>query len=220
MGASAISLHASIEAPSSPRQSGSSVVLQLIFVRVPCRKRAHARRSSTSPSAARTGLGLFTNSPIEKGAVVIEYIGKTLTKAEYDATNSKYLFELGPKKKPSTGPRWNTARYINHSCKPNCTIDIHKRRAFIRAKRAIEPGEELMANYGKNTRSLHQRRLPLPQVPAAGRPAGREEHDRGEGRRPKSRNPLRSRRKLPGPIEKSVSPAKAGPTSRHSLSSG
>jgi uncharacterized protein len=99
---------------------------------------------------SRTGLGLFTNSPIEKGSVVIEYIGKTLTKAEYDATNSKYLFELGPKKTIDGAPRWNKARYINHSCKPNCTIDIHKRRAFIRAKRAIEPGEELSYNYGKD----------------------------------------------------------------------
>ncbi|HEV7689355.1 MAG TPA: SET domain-containing protein [Hyphomonadaceae bacterium] len=99
---------------------------------------------------SRTGLGLYTMGEIPKGAVVIEYIGKTLTAAEYAATNSKYLFELGPKKTIDGAPRWNTARYINHSCRPNCEIDVHNRRAFIRAKRAIKPGEELSYNYGED----------------------------------------------------------------------
>ena len=98
---------------------------------------------------SRTGLGLFTKQDIPRGAVVIEYIGKTLTAEEYAASNSKYLFELGPKKTIDGAPRWNTARYINHSCAPNCTIDVHNRRAFIRARRAIAAGEELSYNYGK-----------------------------------------------------------------------
>ena len=95
---------------------------------------------------SRTGLGLFTMEDIPRGACVIEYIGKVLTAEEYQASNSKYLFELGPKKTIDGAPRWNTARYINHSCAPNCTIDIHNRRAFIRAKRAIRAGEELSYN--------------------------------------------------------------------------
>jgi SET domain-containing protein len=98
---------------------------------------------------SRTGLGLFTMEDIPRGACVIEYIGKVLTAEEYQASNSKYLFELGPKKTIDGAPRWNTARYINHSCAPNCTIDIHQRRAFIRAKRAIKAGEELSYDYGK-----------------------------------------------------------------------
>ena len=98
---------------------------------------------------SRTGLGLFTAQPIPKGACVIEYVGKVLTAEEYQASNSKYLFELGPKKTIDGAPRWNRARYINHSCRPNCDIDIHKRRAFIRAKRNIEAGEELSYDYGK-----------------------------------------------------------------------
>ena len=43
----------------------------------------------------------------------------------------------------------NTARFINHSCAPNCEIDILKRRIFIFALRDIEPGEELSYNYGE-----------------------------------------------------------------------
>ncbi len=99
---------------------------------------------------SRSGLGLFTQGPIERGACVIEYVGTTLTAEEYKASNSKYLFECGPKKTIDGAPRWNTARYINHSCKPNCTIDIRYRRVFIRAKRNILPGEELTYDYGKD----------------------------------------------------------------------
>jgi SET domain-containing protein len=98
---------------------------------------------------SRTGLGLFAREPIPRGACVIEYVGKVLTHEEYLATNSKYLFELGPRKTIDGAPRWNLARYINHSCAPNCSIDIRNRRAFIRARRNITPGEEINYNYGK-----------------------------------------------------------------------
>jgi hypothetical protein len=98
---------------------------------------------------ARAGLGLFAASPIPKGACVIEYVGKLLTDEEYNASNSRYLFDIGKDKVIDGAPRWNKARYINHSCVPNCEPELHKGRVFILAVRDIEAGEELAYDYGK-----------------------------------------------------------------------
>jgi uncharacterized protein len=94
------------------------------------------------------GMGLFTNSAIPKGACVIEYLGVPLTEEEEAHATSRYLFEVSARKTIDGSPRWNTARYINHSCRPNCEPEIYKGRVFIFARRAIKPGEELAYNYG------------------------------------------------------------------------
>ncbi len=99
---------------------------------------------------SKTGLGLFTESEIPKGACIIEYTGVEITPEQEEKTNSKYLFEIHSRKTIDGSPRWNTARYINHSCRPNCEPNIHKGRAFIHAKRRIKPGEELNYDYGEN----------------------------------------------------------------------
>lgn len=93
------------------------------------------------------GLGLYTMQPIKKGACIIEYTGKTLTPAEDEASNSSYLFLVSKKKTIDGGARSNTARYINHSCRPNCEIDIYKERVWVMAKRNIRAGEELGYDY-------------------------------------------------------------------------
>jgi uncharacterized protein len=43
---------------------------------------------------------------------------------------------------------WNPARFINHSCMPNCEASIEDGRIWITALRDIEPGDELTFNYG------------------------------------------------------------------------
>ena len=86
---------------------------------------------------SRSGLGLFALEPIPKDACIIEYIGKHLTDEEYDG---KVL---------DGSPRWNKARYINHSCVPNCETEVHKKQIFVRAIRKIKAGEELAYDYGK-----------------------------------------------------------------------
>jgi hypothetical protein len=99
---------------------------------------------------AATGLGLYAESEIPKNACVIEYTGVQITKEQEEKSNSKYLFEIHARKTIDGAPRWNTARYINHSCRPNCEPNIHKGRVFIHAKRRIKPGEELNYDYGTN----------------------------------------------------------------------
>lgn len=97
---------------------------------------------------ASAGLGLFAAEPIPKGARVIEYVGNLLTHEEYEKSRSVYLFDIGPRGALDGSPRWNLARYINHSCKPNCAPKVSRRRVFIHSIRAIKPGEELTYDYG------------------------------------------------------------------------
>ncbi len=96
------------------------------------------------------GLGLFTLSDIPKGACIIEYRGNILTKQQEEDSNSLYLFDAEDGVTIDGAPRWNTARYINHSCRPNAEIDIHKHRVFVMAKRSIKAGEELAYDYDKD----------------------------------------------------------------------
>lgn len=114
-------------------------------------------RKSYAPGAfdlrvrrSTAGLGLYTLSPIPKGACVIEYVGKHLTEEELESVSNRYLFEVSARRTIDGSPRWNTARYINHSCRPNCEPEVYRGRVYIRAKRAIKPGEELNYNYGPN----------------------------------------------------------------------
>ena len=55
------------------------------------------------------GLGLFAASPIPKGACVIEYIGRQISREEMYTSNSRYLFEINSRKTIDGAPRWNTA---------------------------------------------------------------------------------------------------------------
>ena len=97
---------------------------------------------------ASAGLGLFAVEPIPKGVRVIEYVGNLLSEEQYQASRSSYLFDIGPKVTLDGSPRWNRARYVNHSCRPNCTTKTRKLRVFIHSIRAIKAGEELTYDYG------------------------------------------------------------------------
>lgn len=95
------------------------------------------------------GLGLFAMEDIPKGACVIEYVGRVVKGEEEFTSRSKYLFEVHSRLTIDGRPRWNKAGYINHSCRPNCEIEIRNRRVFIMARRHIKAGEELNYDYGK-----------------------------------------------------------------------
>jgi SET domain-containing protein len=97
------------------------------------------------------GLGLFAVEPVKRGTWIIEYVGKVISgrQAVADYTENKYLFETSAVRMIDGSARSNTARYINHSCKPNCEVDIIGGRVFIKAIKRIEAGEEFLYDYGK-----------------------------------------------------------------------
>ena len=105
---------------------------------------------------AAHGLGLFTLDPIPKGKRLIEYVGPYVTNEEVERRyTGKYFFGVNSKWSIDGTPRYNTARYINHSCRPNCEAIIHGRRVWIWSKRGIKAGEELSYNYGKDYFDIH-----------------------------------------------------------------
>jgi len=101
---------------------------------------------------AHTGLGLFATRPIKKGAYIATYRGRVISTEEADrreARGARYMFELSKKWTIDGSPRWNVARYINHSCRPNAKPVGRKGGIVIVADRRIEPDEEITYSYGK-----------------------------------------------------------------------
>jgi uncharacterized protein len=103
------------------------------------------------------GKGLFAAQDIEKGTRIIQYIGARIPKEESlrrIAAGNAYIFYFNERDDIDGKTLKNKARYINHSCDPNCEIIITKRTIWILAKRDIQEGEELgapAANVGKFT---------------------------------------------------------------------
>lgn len=97
------------------------------------------------------GLGLFAKEEFQKGDLIIEYIGEVISEPEANQRGGKYLFELNDNWTIDGKSRDNIARYINHSCKPNCYPELNETetKVFIFAKRKIVTGEELTYDYGK-----------------------------------------------------------------------
>ena len=98
---------------------------------------------------SRTGLGLYATEPIRRGKFIIEYWGKLVRWDDVDNLQSKYLFDLNKRWAIDGAPRRNTARYVNHSCKPNAEPYGVKGKIKIYARRNIAPGEEITYDYGK-----------------------------------------------------------------------
>ena len=126
-----------------------------------------ARRSSIH------GNGVFAIAPIKKGERVVQYKGLLRSHADVDAqhadqdeTGHTFLFTLNDDYVIDANHGGNIARWINHSCKPNCEAltdedegdDRRKDRVFIEATRAIKPGEELTYNYGIKLSTPHTAR--------------------------------------------------------------
>ena len=103
------------------------------------------------------GLGLFAVRPYKKGERIIEYVGCSLRTAEQYSSRSKYLFEVNSRKTIDGAMRSNIARYINHSCKPNCEPEIVRGRVFIDAIKSIKAGEEFVYDYGDEYFNEHIR---------------------------------------------------------------
>ncbi len=114
------------------------------------------RKTSRRFTVRRSGIhgkGVFAATLIPKGARIIEYKGVRMSE---DAADEKYgddqsphtfLFLLDDKMVIDANRRGNSARWINHSCDPNCETNEEDGRLFIDAIRDIGRGEELTYDY-------------------------------------------------------------------------
>ncbi len=116
---------------------------------------AGCRRSQTNFVEVRHspihGTGAFAQANFPAGTRVIEYVGQKITKAESlrrCEQNNQYIFTLDEEFDLDGNVPWNPARFINHSCAPNCEAELDGERIWILALRDIKAGEELTFNYG------------------------------------------------------------------------
>jgi hypothetical protein len=102
---------------------------------------------------------VFATRTIRKGADIVEYRGQRITMKEADRRPDSdpdnpyhtFLFELDDGRVIDAAVRGNAARWINHSCEPNCEpYEDDDGRVFIAAKRTIRKGEELGYDYRLN----------------------------------------------------------------------
>ena len=97
------------------------------------------------------GQGLFAAQDITKGTRIIAYIGEKITRKESARrleVGNAYIFHLNYRYALDGETLANTARYINHSCDPNCEVEKTSDILWIVALRDIKEGEELSYNYG------------------------------------------------------------------------
>lgn len=101
------------------------------------------------------GQGAFATRPIRKGARIIEYVGQRISQAvadeRYDDTamsrHHTFLFNVDEDTVIDAAYEGNDARFINHSCAPNCQAFLEGDRIYIYALRDISVGEELSYDY-------------------------------------------------------------------------
>lgn len=107
-------------------------------------------RPTLAKKRGSSGLGLFALEPIKRGQLIIEYTGERISMDEADRRGGQYLFIVTDTLVIDGKGREHTARYINHACTPNAEAehDEEDDRIYIRAKRRIEPGEEITYDYG------------------------------------------------------------------------
>ena len=100
------------------------------------------------------GWGVFATQPINKNKRIVTYDGEKIPNRESLKREARYLknghiwcFKLNRLYVRDAAVGGNIARYINHSCTPNCYSHVVGDTIWIRAARNIAAGEELSYNY-------------------------------------------------------------------------
>jgi len=101
------------------------------------------------------GKGVFAKRPIRKGIRVIEYTGPVITYKEADKIGNTVdenghghtMFFTVDEKRVIDGNRGGDAKWINHSCSPNCEAVQDGDKVFIESLRSIKTGEEITYDY-------------------------------------------------------------------------
>ena len=99
--------------------------------------------------------GLFAVTDIPRGTRIVEYRGEKISKDESArrlANLNTYIVYLNEQYDIDGETMANTARYVNHSCDPNCTVEHTTETVWIVALKHIQADEELSCNYGYDAR--------------------------------------------------------------------
>ena len=119
----------------------------------------NSKKSSNRIQTRRSGVhgkGVFALMDIPKGEVIIEYKGDVITWQEAQdrhphnplEPNHTFYFHINEDHVIDGAVNGNSARWINHSCNPNCEADEIGEHVFIKSIKNIKAGEELNYDYG------------------------------------------------------------------------
>ena len=115
------------------------------------------------------GRGVFATLRIKAGKRVVEYKGERITWEEADERYPDdpdepahtFLFSVDEELVIDANRKGNIARWINHSCDPNCEAVVADDKVYIEAIRDIDPGEELVYEYNITFEERHTKSLKL-----------------------------------------------------------
>ena len=100
------------------------------------------------------GFGVFAGEPINKNKRIIDYAGELVRNKDSAAREVEYLkqgciwvYRVDRVWSRDAAVGGNIAKYINHSCTPNCWFEVVDKTIWIRAARNIRRGEELTYDY-------------------------------------------------------------------------
>ena len=116
-------------------------------------KKTRARKQTVQIEVRESrvhGRGVYAAQFIPKGTRIIEYTGERVSwEAAPDHADDPHTFNFGLENGDVINPQvgGNDARWINHSCDPNCETVEEDDRIFIYAMCDIQPGEELLYDY-------------------------------------------------------------------------
>lgn len=105
------------------------------------------------------GTGVFAARSLPAGMRILEYVGEVIDKAESLRRcegNNEYIFGLDHEHDLDGNVPWNSARFINHSCAPNCEAILDSGHLWIVATRDIPAAEEITFNYGFDLENYRQ----------------------------------------------------------------
>ncbi|MGQ0648700.1 MAG: SET domain-containing protein [Gemmatimonadaceae bacterium] len=120
---------------------------------------SRSQRKADAPFVIRQskiqGRGGYATRDIRKGERIVEYLGERISWAEadrrYDDTkmtrHHTFLFTVNRRTIIDAAVGGNDARFINHSCAPNCEAVEEGGRIYIEAIRDIPKDEELVYDY-------------------------------------------------------------------------
>ena len=111
------------------------------------------RRRITSRRSSVHGKGVFALLPVAAGERLIEYTGEVTSWRRAAARQRAddghtFVFGLSDGRVIDGSRGGNSARFINHSCAPNCEAIETDACVFIHALVDIQPGDELFIDYG------------------------------------------------------------------------
>ena len=100
------------------------------------------------------GRGVFAGETINKNKRIIDYAGELIDNRQSEKREDKYLargciwvFRVNRNWSRDAAVGGNVARFINHSCTPNCYIQVVGKTIWVRAAKRIRKGEELTYDY-------------------------------------------------------------------------